>query len=129
MLPEVMEIVAGRRFAARPAELRGWRRRRLRGAVYPAVAPAAGETTTGVLFEGLDARALARLDRFEDEPYERRLLRVMLDSGVEREAFVYVLRPERHALLADEPWEEAAFRAQHLEHYLAGCRAFARDEA
>lgn len=129
MLPEVMEIVAGRRFASRPAELRGWRRRRLRGAVYPAVVPAPGEATAGVLFEGLDARALARLDRFEDEPYERRRLRVTLEGGAERGAFVYVLRPERHALLADEPWEEAEFRARDLERYLAGCRAFAREEA
>jgi gamma-glutamylcyclotransferase (GGCT)/AIG2-like uncharacterized protein YtfP len=129
MLPEVMEIVAGRRFAGRPAALRGWRRRRLRGAVYPALVAAAGETTAGVLFEGLDRATLARLDRFEDEPYERRLLCVTLEGGAECEAFVYVLRPERHALLADEPWQETEFRARHLEAYLAGCRAFARAEA
>jgi gamma-glutamylcyclotransferase (GGCT)/AIG2-like uncharacterized protein YtfP len=128
MLPEVMEIVAGRRFASRPAELRGWRRRLLRGAVYPAVVPAAGEATAGVLFEGLDAAVFARLDRFEGEPYERRRLRVALGSGAQCEAFVYVLRPERHALLSDVPWDEAGFRARHLADYLAGCRAFAREE-
>jgi gamma-glutamylcyclotransferase (GGCT)/AIG2-like uncharacterized protein YtfP len=128
MLPEVMEIVAGQRFAVRPAQLRGWRRRRLHGAVYPAVVPAAGETTVGVLCEGLDAATLARLDRFEGEPYERRLLRVVPGSGAEREAFVYVLRPERHALLSDEPWDEVDFRAQHLATYLAGCRAFACEQ-
>jgi gamma-glutamylcyclotransferase (GGCT)/AIG2-like uncharacterized protein YtfP len=128
MLPEVMEIVAGRRFASRPAELRGWRRRLLRGAVYPALVPAAGETTAGALYEGLDGATLARLDRFEDEPYERRRLRVSLASGGECEAFVYVLRPERHALLSDEPWDEAAFRARHLADYLAGCRSFARGQ-
>jgi gamma-glutamylcyclotransferase (GGCT)/AIG2-like uncharacterized protein YtfP len=128
MLPEVMEIVAGQRFAVRPAQLRGWRRRRLHGAVYPAVVPAAGETTVGVLCEGLDAATLARLDRFEGEPYERRRLRVVPGSGVECEAFVYVLRAARHALLSDEPWDEADFRGRHLATYLAGCRAFAREQ-
>lgn len=122
-----MEIVAGRRFAARPAVLRGWRRRLLRGAVYPALVPATDEATAGVLFEGLDAATIARLDRFEGEPYQRRLLRVTLDGGAECEAFVYVLRPERHALLSDAPWDEAAFRARHLAAYLAGCRDFARE--
>jgi gamma-glutamylcyclotransferase (GGCT)/AIG2-like uncharacterized protein YtfP len=129
MLPEVMAIVAGRRFAGRPATLHGWRRRRLRDAVFPALVPAPGETTAGVLFEGLDAKLLARLDRFEGEPYERLLLRVVLESGAECEAFVYVLRRERRALLSDEPWEEAAFRTRHLARYLAGCRDFAREEA
>jgi gamma-glutamylcyclotransferase (GGCT)/AIG2-like uncharacterized protein YtfP len=129
MLPEVMEIVAGRRFASRPAALRGWRRRLLRGAVYPAVVPAAGDVTDGVLFEGLDAATLARIDRFESEPYERRLLSVALESGAECHAFVYVLRPEQHALLGDAPWDVAEFRARQLRDYLAGCRAFAREEA
>jgi gamma-glutamylcyclotransferase (GGCT)/AIG2-like uncharacterized protein YtfP len=120
MLPEVMEVVAGRLFERSPALLRG--------AVYPAVVAAAGERTTGVLWEGLDADALARLDRFEGEPYERLLLRVTPLSGEEREAFVYVLPPERHALLSDAAWDEAMFRARHLAGYLAGCRAFAREQ-
>jgi gamma-glutamylcyclotransferase (GGCT)/AIG2-like uncharacterized protein YtfP len=128
VLPEVMEIVAGRRLASRPAELRGWRRRLLRGAVYPALLPASDETTAGVLFEGLDAATLARLDRFEGEPYERLLLCVAPASGASSEAFVYVLRPERHALLSDAPWDEAEFRARHLADYLVGCRAFAREQ-
>jgi gamma-glutamylcyclotransferase (GGCT)/AIG2-like uncharacterized protein YtfP len=128
MLPEVMEIVAGRRYALRAAELCGWGRRLLVGAVYPAVVPAPGETTAGVLFEGLDAATLGRLDRFEGEPYERRLLRVSLEHGAEREAFVYVLRPDRYALASNAPWDEAAFRAYHLADYLAGCRAFAREQ-
>jgi len=128
MLPEVMEVVAGRRFASRPAELRGWRRRRLRGAVYPAVVPAAGEVTAGVLFEELDHATLARLDRFEGEPYERRLLRVVPESGTGCEAFVYVLRPARQALLSDEPWDETEFRVRQLARYLAGCRAFAGEQ-
>jgi cation transport regulator ChaC len=123
-----MEIVAGRRFPSCPARLSGYRRRVLRGAVYPGLVPAAGERTEGVLWQELDRAALARIDRFEGELYVRPLLRVELESGAECEAFVYVLRPEQHALASDAPWSEVDFRAVHLRAYLAACRAFASEE-
>jgi hypothetical protein len=124
-----MEIVGGGPFASCPARLRGYRRRRLRGFVYPGVVPAAGETTEGVLWHGLDSATLARVDRFEGELYARLFLEVELADGTTRAAFVYVLRPERHALVSDAPWSEPEFRARHLARYLAACRAFAREEA
>ena len=127
MLAEVMEIVAGRRFAARGATLAGYRRRLLRGRVYPGLLPAAGESVEGVLWEDVDPRALARIDRFEGEPYERRELGMTLASGESCAAFVYLLRPEHHALATDAAWHEAEFRARHLLAYLADCRAFARE--
>ena len=128
MLPEVMEIVAGRLFPRRLAVLRGHRRRVLRGLVYPGVLPSATEDTAGVLWEELDRAALARIDRFEGEAYARQSLEISLVGGAAREAFVYVLRPERHALASDATWDEAEFRARHLTAYLAACRAFAREE-
>jgi gamma-glutamylcyclotransferase (GGCT)/AIG2-like uncharacterized protein YtfP len=124
MLAEVMDVVVGRRFAAQPAVLPGYRRRLVRGAVYPAVVPAPSESVAGVLLEGLDPSALARLDRFEGPLYARPELRVTLAGGESRSAFVYVLRPEHASLLSDAPWDEAAFRAEHLREYLAACRAF-----
>ena len=123
-----MEIVAGRRFASCAARLRGYRRRLLRGVVYPGLVPAADDTTAGVLWQGLDRAALARIDRFEGNLYLRPLLRVELESGAECEAFVYVLRPDRHALASEASWSEADFRARHLGEYLAACRTFAREE-
>ena len=127
MLAEVMEIVAGRRFAARPATLAGYRRRLLHGRVYPGLLPAAGESVEGVLWEGLDPPALARIDRFEDTPYERVELRVTAAPGESCAAFVYLLRPEERALASDVAWHEAEFRERHLTAYLAECRAFARE--
>jgi gamma-glutamylcyclotransferase (GGCT)/AIG2-like uncharacterized protein YtfP len=129
MLPEVMELVAGRRFRAGAALLRGYQRRLVRGEVFPTLVQAAGEVVAGVLWEGLDAAALARIDRFEGAPYERPRLPVETGRGEAREAFVYVLRPEHRALACDASWDEADFRARHLAAYLALCRAFAREEA
>ena len=128
MLPEVMEIVAGPGRSALPAVLAGHRRRRLHGEVFPALVPDAGESVAGVLWDGLDAAALARLDRFEGPLYERTVRRVTLASGEEREACVYVLRPERRELASPEAWDEADFRARHLAAFLAACRAFAQED-
>jgi gamma-glutamylcyclotransferase (GGCT)/AIG2-like uncharacterized protein YtfP len=129
MLPEVMGLVAGGSFARQPALLRGYRRRLLRGEVFPALVPASNEEVAGVLWEGLDAAALARIDRFEGAPYARPRLRVETAGGESREAFVYVLRPEHFALASDASWDEAEFRARHLGVFLDACRAFAREEA
>jgi gamma-glutamylcyclotransferase (GGCT)/AIG2-like uncharacterized protein YtfP len=126
MLREVMEALVGRAFEGRNATLRGYRRRLLRGEVYPAVTVDLRERTDGMLYAGLERSVLERLDRFEGPPYERRLLPVLLADGSTLDAFVYVLRPEHEALLSDGPWDEASFRAQHLRHYLAACRSFAR---
>jgi gamma-glutamylcyclotransferase (GGCT)/AIG2-like uncharacterized protein YtfP len=114
LVAEVMERVAGRSFPAEHAVLLGWRRRLLRGATYPGLVPAPGESVEGLLYAGLDAGALARIDRFEGALYERRELTVALDSGKSRPAFVYVLRPEHRGLLSELPWSEAEFRARHL---------------
>jgi gamma-glutamylcyclotransferase (GGCT)/AIG2-like uncharacterized protein YtfP len=127
MLAEVMEIVAGRSFPSCRAALRGYRRRLLCDRVYPGIVPAAGESVEGVLWEGLDAAALARIDRFEGSLYDRPERPVTLAPGEGCTAFVYVLRPEHEALLTDAGWDEAGFRACHLRAYLADCRAFARE--
>ena len=127
MLAEVMEIVAGRHFAAQRATLAGHRRRLLRGRVYPGLLPDPGESVEGVLWEDVDPPALARIDRFEGSLYERPELRVTAASGECCGAFVYRLRPEHRALASDADWHEAEFRARHLLAYLADCRAFARE--
>jgi len=127
MFSEVMELVAGRRFAAQPARLAGYARRRLRRAVYPAIVPAAGESVDGLLFEGLDPPALARLDRFEGALYDRPELPVVRADGETVRAFVYVLRAEHRGLAIDLPWDEAEFRAKELRDYLVACRAFVRE--
>jgi hypothetical protein len=113
MLPEVMEIVAGPGLSRQPATLDGFERRCLRGAVYPGLVFAAGERTEGVLWEGLDAGTMERIDRFEGALYERRIQAVELRGGGARAGPL--------------PWDEEDFRARHLDVYLRGCRAFARE--
>jgi gamma-glutamylcyclotransferase (GGCT)/AIG2-like uncharacterized protein YtfP len=128
MLPEVMEIVGGAGLRGEPARIAGFRCRALRGTVYPGLLPEQGVVTPGVLWRGLDERALARVDRFEGELYERRSALAEREGEAACEAWVYVLRPAGQGLVLDAPWDEADFRARHLAPYLRGCRSFAREE-
>ncbi len=119
---EVMEAVAGRAFASEPATLEGFVRLCVRGVVYPGVRARPGAAVDGVLYRGLDAAALARLDRFEGALYERRRLAVRLERGASCDAWVYVVPEALAHRLADEPWDPERFRREHLPAYLAHCR-------
>lgn len=125
VFPAVMEAVTGRRFECVEARLHGYRRRMLRGRVYPGVRPDACETTTGRLYLGLDAATLACLDDFEGDEYERRQVVLDLDEDA-RAAETYVLTRAAWPLLTDAPWRPERFTALHLPEYLRRCRRFRR---
>src|SRR5262245_9953336 len=129
MLAEVMELVAGRGSSRRPARLAGFRRGRMRGQSYPGLVPDAESQTQGVLWEGLDRAAFARIDRFEGPLYVRERCGVALAMGERCAADVYVLAPAHRARLLARDWAEAEFRRLHLADYRVACRAFARELA
>ena len=120
----VMHAVTGRRFDGAEALLPGFRRRRLMQRTYPGIVPFTGEETRGVVVRGVDAETLARLDAFEDELYDRRVLEVRTGGGGVL-AWTYVVAdPYRH-LLSDQPWDVQDFLLEHGEAFLASCRRFA----
>jgi gamma-glutamylcyclotransferase (GGCT)/AIG2-like uncharacterized protein YtfP len=119
-----MQLVAGTLPVSGPAVLRDHARRAVRGAVYPGVLPKPGASVEGLLWSGIVASAMCRLDAFEGALYERRSLRVETPEGA-ADAEVYVVRRARRSLLADEDWDLARFEARELAAYLEGCRRFA----
>ena len=123
LFPEVMEAVAGRVFASVPATLAGFARVCVRGAVYPGAREQAGASIAGLLYRDLDAAALARLDRFEGELYERRRVRVARGGGASLDAEAYVVPARLIARLEPCAWDPKRFRREHLAAYLARCRA------
>jgi gamma-glutamylcyclotransferase (GGCT)/AIG2-like uncharacterized protein YtfP len=123
-LRPVMEAVTGRRFPYAEAVLEGYERFLLRGRSYPGIVESAGRTTEGGVYGGVDARAPALLDRFEDDFYERRRVSVTLRSGEVRRAYAYVIPLRARDLLTREPWDETAFMERDYEKYLADCHSF-----
>jgi gamma-glutamylcyclotransferase (GGCT)/AIG2-like uncharacterized protein YtfP len=124
LLPEVIEAVTGRAGAARPARLAGFARRRLAGRSFPGLVADPRAEVRGALHEGLDAAALAALDRFEGELYERVRVRVELEDGGGASAWTYTLSPLGRPLVTGDAWDLADFAARDLDAFLAGCRAF-----
>lgn len=127
-VPAVMEAVTGRRFRSREAELAGFVRRRLRGRIYPGAIEWPGSRIAGRLYEGVAAPTLTRLDRFEGSLYERREVTVLVGSGGEARAELYVLSPAGRGELLEEPWDPGEFVRLHLDAYLRSCAAFRAGE-
>jgi gamma-glutamylcyclotransferase (GGCT)/AIG2-like uncharacterized protein YtfP len=119
----VMEALLGRRLPAQSAVLPGYARYQVRGERYPGIVAEAGTATPGVLWEGLDAAAVALLDRFEGSLYERRAVRVRAGAAAELAAEAYVVAEARAGALSREPWDERDFAARHLPAWVQHCAA------
>jgi gamma-glutamylcyclotransferase (GGCT)/AIG2-like uncharacterized protein YtfP len=119
---DVVRALLGRVPPAAPARLEGYARYALRGRVYPGIVPQAGAHTDGVVYEGLDAVSLARLDRFEGSLYRRESLRVLGASGLRVEAETYVVADSQRHALSREPWSLECFVERHLADYVRALR-------
>ncbi|MEM9025462.1 MAG: gamma-glutamylcyclotransferase family protein [Verrucomicrobiota bacterium] len=107
MEPEVLRRLLGHVLEMRPAVIRGYRRFRVRNAVYPGIVAASPESsTTGKILSGLLESDWKTLDAFEGDEYERLLVETSLESGETIPAATYVFRDP--ANLTDELWDRKA---------------------
>lgn len=118
MFPAVWSRVVVGRYVPQVATVHGFCRLAVKGETYPAAIPCPDQQIAGVLYTGITAADLLRLDRFEGSQYWRRPVRVDLDSGKFCPAYIYLLRPSHYHLLASHPWDEAAFRHSGLPQFL-----------
>ena len=91
--PEILQLVVGRRVSpahTRPAIIADHARYYRKGASYPLLIAAPGETTTGRLVRGLSRRETGRIDEFEDDGYRKLRRRVTTVDGEAIDAWVYV---------------------------------------
>ncbi|HYC46625.1 MAG TPA: gamma-glutamylcyclotransferase family protein [Burkholderiales bacterium] len=125
MHPEVMRAVTGRIFACETATLDDHRRLGLKDCLYPGLVACPGHRAEGVLWRDVDELALATLDRFEDDFYERRVVRVQSESGV-ADAHAWVVRDDDRWRLNTTDWDYPMFCSRDLAGYLRECRSFRR---
>jgi gamma-glutamylcyclotransferase (GGCT)/AIG2-like uncharacterized protein YtfP len=118
MCEDIMEEVAGGRYHAEPGVLKGFRRRVVRGELYPGIHPRENCEVPGVVYRGITPDAWRRLDAFEGVLYERRELSIILHDGGEIRAGTYVVKPEFVSRLSPEAW--------HLEEFLKNGKALFR---
>jgi gamma-glutamylcyclotransferase (GGCT)/AIG2-like uncharacterized protein YtfP len=116
--PEIMQQVSGLHAAGLPVVLENYACYTVRGEVFPGIVPEHDAQTRGVVYEGLGAAQLHRLDAFETDLYQR--CRVVVSDASERplQAWTYIVRPDARALLTDEPWDRGLFELLHLQQLL-----------
>ena len=128
MSESVLQVLLQRLPTMRPAVLRGFRRYKLDGRSYPAVAPhLPSDAVCGVLLCNLSAAEVATLNAFEDPVYERRLVPVWLTdipSSSAVEALAYVQANDEGPMLIRD-WSLGEFESSPLyPEYLERCREF-----
>ncbi len=118
---EVIHAVIGRAPEGVAASLADHALFRVCDVTYPGVAPVAGATAPGMVYDGLTDDEFARLDHFEGEPYVRGTRPVHLADGTTTHAWVYLLPPENLHWLTNEPWDLDSFRRDGLKEFMRRC--------
>jgi gamma-glutamylcyclotransferase (GGCT)/AIG2-like uncharacterized protein YtfP len=128
MFAEVWQTVVGREFATVRGTAAGYAIYRVEGAEFPGiVAAGVNDLVRGVVYLDVDEAALARLDRFEDDFYERRTLWIDCDDNQRRAAEAYVVPANNRAVLTDETWNSEEFVARgQLAEFLRRFAGFSR---
>jgi gamma-glutamylcyclotransferase (GGCT)/AIG2-like uncharacterized protein YtfP len=106
---DIMFAVSGRRSTGVRCLLRDYERGKIQGEVYPGIVARTGKVVEGVLYSDVPEAAWERLDLFEGEMYQRKVIQVELEDGAVREAQAYVLRPEFEHALSASPWSLEEF--------------------
>lgn len=118
-LQAIFEAVTQQSREATPAVLEGFRRTQLRGYGFPAIIPAPGMTTPGRIYPALEEDAWRRLDAFEDDFYDRKIVMLRTANGAFHEAYTYVLSPRFLHLSLDEPWSLDQLDPETVQRLLA----------
>lgn len=118
--PDVRRLVLGRRAPTEvePARLAGWRRVPVAGTTYPAIVRDPLAVVDGILVRGLDAGALALLERYEGSEYEVLLVEVETASGRHVAAQTFALRPRRVRRRHGE-WDFNDWERRHKRRFIA----------
>lgn len=123
MVPSVMVSVCGHRRPGSRALLPGYRCRRVRGEVYPAIIPWAGDEVAGLLYPGLSRHETALLDAFEGDQYTRETVEVRV-AGQIKNAMAYVLAADAHERLSTAPWTLQDFLRDGIDAFVSGYPGF-----
>jgi gamma-glutamylcyclotransferase (GGCT)/AIG2-like uncharacterized protein YtfP len=112
MFPEVWRIVVGRDFETVEGTAEGFAIFRVRDAVFPGITQADGcRAVPGLVYLDVDDAAVARLDKFESDFYDRLSLSIDCVDGHRCAADAYVVSEENRYVLTAESWTAKSFVA------------------
>lgn len=107
------------------ARLYRYKRRKIRGTVYPAVLPGkAVDYVDGILYLRVSKRDIKTLDRFEGDYYRKEMAECTLSDRDNIIACVYVLKEEYSHFIEDEEWDPVWFSKVGIHSLLAEYEGF-----
>ena len=122
-IPAVMSAVTGQHYPGEAALLPGYTRYLLVNKQYPGIVPRENAEVTGVLYRNLSPDIWRRLDRYEDDFYQRQRVTVFTAGGESLDAWTYIIPVNKHDLLSQLPWDRRHFIKHRLRRFLAGIAA------
>ncbi|MFY0651281.1 MAG: gamma-glutamylcyclotransferase [Cyclobacteriaceae bacterium] len=117
MNPDVYRAVTGKELIAEDARLEGYQIYTLKERVYPGIMPSPSASVMG-FFKKIVESELDRLDWFEGNEYERRIVKIIDHKEHKLASWVYVLKEECQDILDGEGWDYEFFASNHLKDYL-----------
>jgi gamma-glutamylcyclotransferase (GGCT)/AIG2-like uncharacterized protein YtfP len=128
MFPEVWQAVVGRSFDTVTGTAEGFEVFRVCDAVFPGIIAGKGRCSVlGIVYLGVDQESTGRLDRFEDDFYERQSIAIDCSDGQQRIAEAYVVPAANRNVLTSEPWARESFLASGgLEQFISRFAGFNR---
>jgi gamma-glutamylcyclotransferase (GGCT)/AIG2-like uncharacterized protein YtfP len=124
MCDDIMRRVSGCSLSHKRAILRNYRRHAVRGEVYPALVASEGGLVEGVVYHDIPEAAWLRLDRFEGEMYEPRLVNVSLTDGRTETVHTYIIKPEFEWRLDSIEWDFETFLRSGKTRFANECDGY-----
>lgn len=118
-----MHSVIGRDPLCKPGFVSGFARRALKKEVYPAMITRDGEMVKGMIYFDLTSIDIARLDYFEGEMYERKLVEVSSDEKL-LPCYTYLLKENYFHLLSEESWDFDNFMVENSARFTRDFRGW-----
>ena len=99
-----------------PAQLRGYKRLKIKEQNYPGLVEGDG-VVWGCVWRNVDKDDLARLDAFEEKYYKRVTEEIHDAKGQTMKAEVYVIQEAYASVLEDGEWDPGYFEAHGLKMF------------
>jgi len=109
MCDDIMLQVSGENPRHQKARLNGFFCSQMHGETYPGICPDVEHIVQGVVYFNVNQSALARLDSFEGEYYQRNEITVLCSPQGEIVATAYIIKPQYNHLLTGKLWSYDEF--------------------
>jgi gamma-glutamylcyclotransferase (GGCT)/AIG2-like uncharacterized protein YtfP len=119
MFHRVWSRVVSGDYEKKDAILHRYKRRKIRGADYPAVLPGTQlDYVDGIVYLNVSKNDINTLDEFEGEYYQKETVKCELSDGDKITACVYVFKEKYTNLIEDKEWDPVWFSEVGIHSFL-----------